>query len=79
MGCFVCHHYMRCFCRYMRCILYYEVMIPGVWVGACEKSTMQWAPILRIRHFVSVPAPVVFSWRHRNGHSVKETETPRSD
>lgn len=26
---------------------------PGVWVGACEKSTMQGALILRIRHFVS--------------------------
>ena len=25
---FVCHHYTRCFCRYMRCILHYEVMIP---------------------------------------------------
>ena len=24
-------------------------------------------------------APVVFSWRHRNGHSLEETETRRSD
>ena len=28
--CFVCHHYKRCFCRYMRCVLHYEheEMIP---------------------------------------------------
>ena len=52
---------------------------PGVWVGACEKSTRPWAPMSRIRHFVSVLASVVFSWRPRNGHSLKETETRRSD
>ena len=63
MRCFVCHHYTRCFCRYMRCVLHYdEVMISGVWVGTFEKSTMQWAPILRIRHYVSVLSAVVFSW-----------------
>ena len=41
----------------------------GVWVGDFEK---------RIHHFVSVLAP----WRHRghrSGHSLKETETRRSD
>ena len=31
----------------MKSFFHDEVMISGVWVGAFEKSTMEWAPILQ--------------------------------
>ena len=50
-----CHHYRRCFYRYMRCVLHYEVKSPEVWVRAFKKPTMQWALILRTHQF-SIPS-----------------------
>ena len=52
---------------------------PTVWVGAFENFNVQGAPLLRVSHFVSILVPVVFSWRHRNGQSLKENETRRSE
>ena len=65
------------FTLYEVCILYYDVRVPGIWVRAFKKSTMQLAPILRIRHFVYVLSRVPGHGRHRHRNSLTQTESQR--
>ena len=82
MLCFVWHHYTRYFCRYMRCILHYEVMIPrGLGRSFWKFHNAMGADIEDppVHYFLFLSCTNVFSWRQRNGDSLKETETWRSD